>query len=383
MNDKRFFERLLGGISVERFLRDYWQRRPLYVKNAADPAMLALAPQDLFELAADDEVESRVVQQVRGRWTLGHGPIQTLPRAKRDWTVLVQGVNLHDARAEALMDRFRLLPHARLDDVMISYAVDGGGVGPHFDSYDVFLLQGMGKRRWRISTQRDLALVPDFPLKILADFRPEAEYVCAPGDLLYLPPQCAHDGVALGACMTWSVGFRTPPHAELLREYLIFAADRIDLPGRYADPGLTLPKHPARIPDPMIDTLETLVREFRHPRSDLAEFIGTYLSEPKATTVFDPPSPAIGKARFMKLARARGIAVHCRTQLLHDRRRIYANGESMIATASEGRTLRRLADRRKLTGSEFAAAPQVVRDLLHDWYRDGLVVLAAAQEPSA
>ncbi len=380
MNDKQFFERLLGSMSIERFLREYWQRKPLHIKNAIDPAMLGIVPQEIFTLAADDEVESRLVQRKGARWALDHGPFATLPRAKRDWTVLVQGVNLHDARADALMDRFRFLPHARLDDVMISYAVDGGGVGPHFDSYDVFLLQGMGTRHWRISTQRDLTLVPNFPLKILADFKPEAEYLCEPGDLLYLPPQCAHDGVARGTCMTWSVGFRTPPHAEMLREYLMFSADQIDLPGRYADPGLERPRHPAQVPERMVDTLETLVKRHRYARDEMAEFIGCFLSEPKSTTVFEHPEPALSRARFEKTASQRGIVVHRRSQLLHDRKRVYINGEALIATAIEGRVLRRLADTRRLDARAYAQAPAQVRDLMYEWYCDGWILPAEPTE---
>lgn len=375
MDDKRFLQRLFGGIGVERFLREYWQRKPLYVRNAVDPEQLDIAPQALYALAADAEVESRLVRRAGARWSLDHGPFARLPRTTHDWTVLVQGVNLHDTRADRVMDHFRFLPHARLDDVMISYAVDGGGVGPHFDSYDVFLLQAMGRRRWRISTQRDLTLIPDFPLKILADFQPEAEFLCEPGDLLYLPPQCAHDGVAQGPCMTWSVGFRTPPHDELLREYLMFAADHVDPPGRYADPGLRRPRRPAQVPERMVDTLARLVARLKHDRGTLAEFLGCYLSEPKATTVFDPPAHTLSRARFEQAARKHGVALHRRTQLLHDRRRIYINGEAMIATQSEGRVLRQLADRRRLSADAYAQAPDAVRDLLHAWHGDGWIVL--------
>lgn len=380
MNDKQFFERLLGGMSIERFLREYWQRKPLHVKNAFDPALLGIAPQEIFSLAANDEVESRMVKRKGERWSLDRGPFPSVPTAKRDWTVLVQGVNLHDARADALMDRFRFLPHARLDDVMISYAVGGGGVGPHFDSYDVFLLQSMGTRHWRISRQRDLTLIPDFPLKILADFRPDAEFLCEPGDLLYLPPQCAHDGVARGTCMTWSVGFRTPPHAEMLREYLMFSADQVDLPGRYADPGLLKPKHPAQVPTAMVDMLDTLVQRHRFERDEMAEFIGCFLSEPKSTTVFEHPAPALSRARFDKLVAQTGLAVHRRAQLLHDRRRIYINGEALIATAAEGRVLRKLADRRCLSAAGYAQAPKDVRELLYGWYTDGWIIPIDTQE---
>ena len=147
--------------------------------------------------------------------------VENLPGVKtRQWTLLVQGVNLHDAAAAELMGRFRFVPDARLDDLMISYATDGGGVGPHFDSYDVFLLQVSGRRRWRISSQTSLELIPDMPLKILADFNAEQEWVLEPGDMLYLPPQYAHDGIAEGECMTCSIGFRAPAYRELAGHFL-------------------------------------------------------------------------------------------------------------------------------------------------------------------
>ena len=141
--------------------------------------------------------------------------------SERDWTLLVQGVDLHDDRVSALMQQFRFVPDARIDDVMISYASDGGGVGPHFDSYDVFLLQAYGQRRWRIGKQKDLSLKPDLPLKILANFQPEHDWVLNPGDMLYLPPRYAHDGVAIGECMTYSIGFRVPQMGDLARELLV------------------------------------------------------------------------------------------------------------------------------------------------------------------
>ena len=148
------------------------------------------------------------------------------PSKKREWTLLVQGVNLHDDRAHALMNRFRFIPDARLDDLMISYATDGGGVGAHFDSYDVFLLQVHGKRRWRIGAQRDLSLKPGLPLKVLQHFDAEEEWVLEPGDMLYLPPHIAHDGVAEGECMTASIGFRAPSTQELTGQFLYHLAER-------------------------------------------------------------------------------------------------------------------------------------------------------------
>ena len=197
---------LLGGLSPARFMQRHWQKKPLLVRQAVAGIKPLLSRAELFALAADAAVESRLIVRGADGWQLKRGPLARRalpPLAQRDWTLLVQGVDLHDERAHALLQQFRFVPDARLDDLMISYASDGGGVGPHFDSYDVFLLQTHGRRRWRIGRQKNLSLVEGLPLKILADFQPEQEHVLEPGDMLYLPPRWAHDGVAEGECMTY------------------------------------------------------------------------------------------------------------------------------------------------------------------------------------
>ena len=232
---------LLGGLSAREFLARHWQRKPLVVRGAipalADPVDLRA----LLALARRDDVESRLVVRAGRRWQLAHGPLaraETASLPARDWTLLVQGLNHVVPAAERLLARFAFVPWARLDDVMVSYAAAGGGVGPHVDSYDVFLLQGRGRRRWRISRQRDLAVVPRAPLKVLRGFKAEEEWVLEPGDMLYLPPGIVHDGVALEPCMTYSIGFRAPAADELGREFLGWLQERLALRGRYRDPDL-------------------------------------------------------------------------------------------------------------------------------------------------
>ena len=191
---------LLGGLTPAQFLRDYWHKKPLLVRQAFPDMAPVISVASLFSLAAREDVESRIISRRAKQWDLQHGPFATIPvhhGRQRDWTLLVQGVNLHDARADDLLRQFRFIPDSRLDDLMISYATAGGGVGAHVDSYDVFLLQADGQRRWRVSGQRDLSLVAGLPLKILKNFVAEQEYVLEPGDMLYLPPQYAHEGVRL------------------------------------------------------------------------------------------------------------------------------------------------------------------------------------------
>src|SRR4051812_21720624 len=232
-------------------MRRYWQRKPLLVRGAFPGFRDPLTPREVMALAGSDETVSRLVQRRGSQWRVEHGPIpaarfKQLPR--RAWTVLVQDINHVSAAARDILARFDFIPHARIDDVMVSYAVTGGGVGPHVDSYDVFLLQGRGRRRWRISRQEDLAFVPGLPLKILADFRAEEEWVLEAGDMLYLPPGVAHEGVAETDCLTWSIGFRAPTDEELAHGFLDHLRDSVSLEGQYGDAGNRGTRHPGELP---------------------------------------------------------------------------------------------------------------------------------------
>jgi 50S ribosomal protein L16 3-hydroxylase len=365
----------LGGLDLRTFLRRHWQKRPLLVRRALPGFIGPATPAALRRLAARDDVESRIVERSRGRWRVAHGPFAAATwrdAPARDWTLLVQGLDLKLEAARALLDAFAFIPSARLDDVMASYAVPGGGVGPHFDSYDVFLLQGRGRRRWRISAQRDLELVPGAPLKILRRFRPEREWVLEPGDLLYLPPRYAHEGTALTECTTYSVGFRAPSHQELAGEFLAFLQDRLDLPGMYADPDLAPQRRPARIPAPMVERFAATLERVRWRARDVAEFAGVFLTEPKPTVFFEPPPRPLAPGRFRAAAARRGIALDRRSRMLTRGRRIYLNGEAVTATGPIGRTLRRLADRRRLPP---VPVPDALAALLYPWYRAGYIQL--------
>jgi 50S ribosomal protein L16 3-hydroxylase len=271
---------LLGNRTVPEFLAGFWHKRPLLVRGAVPGFTGAFELPRLFALAQRDDVESRLVVRDGKHWSLTHGPFRradfkALPA--RDWTLLVQGVNLHDAAADALLRRFAFLPFARLDDLMVSYAAPGGGVGPHFDSYDVFLLQGSGRRRWKFGRQDDLTLAPGLPVKILQRFAPDEDAVLAPGDMLYLPPHYAHDGVALDACTTWSIGFRAASANELGLSFLDFLRDELDLQGRYADPDLAPTRSPAKIGAAMQRQCARMLSGIRWDRATVARFLGCWL----------------------------------------------------------------------------------------------------------
>ncbi|MEO8738889.1 MAG: cupin domain-containing protein [Casimicrobiaceae bacterium] len=367
---------LLGGLMPAAFLRRHWQKRALLVRQAVPGFSGCMTGSALFALAGRDDVDSRIVLRERGRWTTLEGPFRkslqkNLP--DRGWTLLVHGVNLHVPSADALLRRFAFVPYARLDDLMVSYAAPGGGVGPHFDSYDVFLLQGEGRRRWRISRQRDLELKPRMPLKILARFRPMSAWTLAPGDMLYLPPDHAHDGVALDACTTYSIGFRTASAQELGTAFLDWLRDELVLDGRYADPRLRVAREPARIDARMRDACAATLRKIRWNDADVARFVGSFLSEPKAQVSFIRPHSPMPLRTFARAAAKRGVRLNSRTQILYDDRNVYINAVAMAWPVGARAAISRLANARRLSGEEMSGS--VLINLLHDWYCDGYLDL--------
>lgn len=366
--------RTLGSLDIGRFLREYWQHRPLLVRGAL-PAVATPGPERLFALAAREDVESRLVTRRARRWTLRHGPFarRALPPLRQPgWTLLVQGVDLVDATGHELMSRFRFLPDARLDDLMASYASDRGGVGPHVDNYDVFLLQTHGRRRWRISHQQDLPLRRGQPLRLLAGFRATEEWVLEPGDLLYLPPGVAHDGVALGGdCITCSVGFRTPTYQELLDPWLARFAASDRLGGRYADRGIRPTQHPATLPAAMVRRVHAALARARPGIGDTRQFLLEHFSEPKPHVVFQRPARTPAPADFARLARRRGVALDARTRILTAGALLAVNGELVEVERETRQPLQRLADRRRLPGTALAGASGRTLGLLRDWFAAG------------
>jgi 50S ribosomal protein L16 3-hydroxylase len=365
---------LLGGLSPRRFMAEYWQRKPLLVRQAIPGFVPPVSRAELFELAGREDVESRLVTTERadGRpWSLRRGPFgrRALPSVREPgWSLLVQGVDLQHAWVAQLKQALNFIPAARLDDVMISYATDGGGVGPHFDSYDVFLLQAHGRRRWRIGPQRDLRLREDLPLKILSHFQPEQEWVLEPGDLLYLPPRYAHDGIAEGECMTWSIGFRAPRQDELAQELLGRLADRArdELADTlYQDAGQAATSQPARLPAALQTFAHEAVRALMAQPRLIDQALGEYLTEPKPLVWFDAPDAS------RRLGPRHGVRLDRRSQMLYDRSHIYLNGESWRAGGEDARWMRVLADQRTLTAVQMQQISPDMRALLQDWLADG------------
>jgi 50S ribosomal protein L16 3-hydroxylase len=336
---------LLGGISPKRFMKDYWQKKPLLVRGAIPAFKLARAAgspltsplsfSDLKKLAGQNNVESRLVKS--HPWSLTHGPQKTsaIPSLQQpDWTMLVQSVNAHHPAAETVMSWFRFIPEARLDDLMISIAGEKGGVGPHIDSYDVFLLQMEGRRHWKISSQKDLSLKENLPLKILKNFKATDDWVLEPGDMLYLPPNIAHDGIALDAgCQTWSIGFRAPTYKELMNEILWRTTEALEnnlaLSELYNDPDQQATLDPALIPAQLIDAVQQHLNQLKWSKSDVSCTLASILSEPKPQAVFSPPRVLLDLSSFKKAISQAGIRLAPSSKSLYDKDFFYLNGESM------------------------------------------------------
>ena len=359
---------LLGGLSPATFMRRHWQKKPLLIRQAIPGAVPVVSRTQLFALAARDDVESRLVVRDKRGWSLRQGPLprRALPALQRaDWTLLVQGLDLHVDAAHELLARFRFVPDARLDDVMVSYATDGGGVGPHVDSYDVFLLQVQGRRRWRIGRNVDTSLVPEAPLKILANFVAEEEWLLEPGDMLYLPPGWAHDGVAEGECMTCSIGFQAARRSDLgqqVLQRLIDASEAHAGDPLYRDPRQAATAEPGLIPPALqAFAIDAVQRSLADPRL-LACALGEVLSEPKPRVSFDA---------MAALPAACGVRLDRRTRMMYDAWHVFINGESFRAGGRDAKLMRRLADLRRLTAREIQALGGDAHGLVHEWAEAG------------
>jgi 50S ribosomal protein L16 3-hydroxylase len=367
---------LLGGLTPREFMRRHWQRRPLLVRSAITGVVRPLPRSELFALAARDDVESRLVRVRNQRdWSLTRGPIARSkfpPLREPGWTLLVQGVDLHHDAAHSLLQQFRFVPDARLDDLMISWASDGGGVGPHVDSYDVFLLQARGLRRWRIARRYDAALDERAPLKVLRRFAAEQEFLLEAGDLLYLPPGWAHEGVAVGGdCMTCSIGLRAPSRGALGAELAQRLAETHDDPLLYRDARQVPTASPAAIPTGLARFAADAVRQLLARPAAVGRALGEVLSEPKPHVWFTKSSAPW---------RHSAVTLDRRTRMLYDARHVFINGEAVLVRGRDAALLRELANERSLDARAVRGASQSAQALLKEWLAAGW--LRERPEPS-
>ncbi len=369
---------LLGGLSAADFMRRHWQRSPCLIRAAIPGALAGFDRRRVFALAAQDDVESRLVVHSGRHWSVRAGPIprRSLPAlAAPRWTLLVQGVDLHDGAVHRLRERFRFVADARLDDVMVSFATDGGGVGPHLDSYDVFLLQVAGRRRWRVGRTAKPAWRKDVPLKMLRGFVPSRDWLLEQGDMLYLPPGWGHDGIAVGESITASIGFRAPAADGLAAEVVQRIAEAsvaedasfaVRDGRRYADAGEPATDRPAQIPERLRRFADAAIERLLADARGREQALGEVLSEPKPGTWFE--------RRMAPSTSAEALALDPGTRMLYDDRHVFINGESYRATGRDATLMRRLADRRRLDVASVARASIGARDLLSEWVRAGWCV---------
>jgi 50S ribosomal protein L16 3-hydroxylase len=367
---------LLGNLSPTSFMRTVWQRQPRLIRQAIPGYLGAVTPAEVLKLCTRDDLESRLILREGKSWHFESGPFSTkalksLP--SKNWTVLVQGINTVVPSAQILLEQFAFIPYARLDDVMVSLAAPGGGVGPHFDSYDVFLLQGQGRRRWKISEQTDLTLRDDVPLKILKKFVPEKDWVLGPGDMLYLPPQCAHDGVAVDQCLTFSIGFRSPSPIEIASAGLEYVLDEAVAREKFAvnpkPEQLPAAQFPAKLPENYVARFHTTLNQLRWSKEEASKLAGVYASTPKSHIVFPPPLFSTEFSEFKRALSFHTVMLHAATIALYDERRMYVNGEALPRLEA----LLPLLDTRRLEPCVKLSA-EVVR-VLHDWHCAGWIEL--------
>lgn len=331
---------LLGGLSPARFLADYWQQQPLLIRNAwpefADP----LSPEELAGLACEDGVGARLVlEHGDPPWQLRQGPFTEadfLGLPDSHWTLLVSDVEKQLPALAALLEPFRFIPDWRIDDLQISYAPAHGSAGPHWDDYDVFLLQGSGRKRWQLSQDAVAAdnYRADTPLRLLREFQPDREWIVEPGDMLYLPPRLAHYGIALEPALTYSIGFRAPSRQELLASFTDHLLARPDGDIRYRDPGLLPALNPGIIDATALDRVEQLLRQaLQWNRTELRDWLGGYLSEPKPAFEPEPLARPLGRNTLTRrLTTGATLGRHPGSRLLY-----YANPDGSLTLFADGR----------------------------------------------
>jgi len=345
---------ILGKISNDVFLKKYWQKKPLLIRDAIKNFKSPITEKDLFRIAQNENAISRLIEFKRGIWQVKYGPFKKLDLPKKintPWTILVQNMNHHLPFAESFLNLFKFIPYARLDDLMVSFATKKGSVGPHFDSYDVFLFQAKGEREWKISEQKKFSLDKKSAIKIITNFKVKNTWVLKPGDLLYLPPNVGHWGVSQSDdCLTYSIGFRAPGTFEIQSKFLDFIQDNLitnknDL---YRDPNLNLQKNPAEINSNMIKKIQRIVNQLRWNTNSINNFIGQLLTEPIEGAVFET-SKSMTVEVFIKDLIKKPLKLNPKTRMLFIKNNFFINGELIEADKKSIMYLKQLANDREIS----------------------------------
>ncbi|OPX54128.1 50S ribosomal protein L16 3-hydroxylase [Oceanospirillum multiglobuliferum] len=363
-------ECLLGHISYEEFLRDYWQKKPLFIKNAIPNFESPIDEHELAGLALEENVESRIVMETGPNgepWHLENGPFAEdrfnhLPETH--WSLLVQAVDHYVPEVSELIDAFNFIPSWRVDDIMISYAPKEGSVGPHLDYYDVFLLQAQGSRHWQLGGFADdkTPIVPNVALRILQEFNATESFVCEPGDLLYLPPQLAHYGISQSDdCMTWSVGFRAPSADEVITSLADYIGDHLCEDERYSDPDLTLQEYSSEIKSDAIGRVKALMLAQLAEEETINAWFGRYMTQPKymdqlipEETAFDLDTltQALDEGLVVNLSEGSRLAFSDTSKSLT----LFADGEGYAILPEDKPVMTQLTEQKYLTQDELSSS---------------------------
>ncbi|WP_372833965.1 JmjC domain-containing protein [Pontibacterium sp.] len=334
-----------GDISIETFLQEYWQKKPLLIRNAFPDLEAPVGADELAGLACEEDVEARLVIQgpEEDQWELKHGPFNedTFAALPEDnWTLLVQAVDHWVPEANEIVEQFRFIPNWRYDDLMVSFASQGGGVGPHYDNYDVFLIQTQGKRRWEVGGffDQNSPRRPNMPVMIIPDWEAENTWILEPGDMLYIPPQVGHNGVSESDdCMTYSVGFRAPSHAEILRSFTDFVGEKLTSESRYTDPDLKLQDNPGQIEAESLQQVRDIFNQYLNDDAQLSKWLGEFVTDPKYPDLDQAPEDDISLEQLQEtladgdllLSRNEGSRFSF-FQLPENQVRLFVDGESFL-----------------------------------------------------
>ena len=348
---KKIQNQLLGQLTPNAFMKQHWQKKPRWISGAYPDQWEWLTPKRIKTLATHPNAQVRLIQKTPKKWKVSYGPLRpidfkTLPQ--KNWTILIQDLQHWYPEADELLRLFRFIPYARTDDLMVSYAVPGGSVGPHYDSYDVFLLQGFGQRHWEIAQHYDKTLQNNSEIKLISPFLPEQSRTLNPGDMLYLPPHWAHHGVAVTECLTCSIGFRAPSYQEWGDVFLNHLMDRLTLSGDYTDPELSATNNPACLPSSLTKKVHEKILELLWDQADVIECIGLTLSEPKPHVIFTPPPKPLSLNGFQKSLQHKKLALHPASQMLYSGAYLFWNGEAHLLPASHLALPKILANNRQL-----------------------------------
>ena len=386
----------LNNFNSAAFLRDTWQKRPLVIRNPWNDWHNPIDPDDLAGLACEDGVESRLItlagkMGAQATWAIEHGPVPEKrfgKLGKQPWTLLVQAVDQVVPEVAALIEPFRFVPNWRIDDVMVSYASDGGGVGPHFDQYDVFLIQGLGERRWQVGgiCDADTPLLPHDDLRLLANFTAAEEWILEPGDILYVPPRFAHNGVAMGDdCMTYSVGFRAPARSELIAHWCDEVLASLNDEDRYADPDLAPQDNPGEISAAALDRLHAMIAEKLADRAGFADWFGRYTCTRKYPEVDWRPEEAL-EPDELRAYFAEGVALLRNPASRFSFRRqdgslaLFVDGESFACAGASARFAERICAQTRIIVESEEAGSAAAMDLIAALFNRGCVAFEDEDE---